>query len=134
MNQELKRLNSIKVNENTNNNNNHQEIKDVLIVKNEKSIKNDNQLLSTRRKELYYTLLALQAHQNSYPNRKQGLVSIPFRFISKTLVNADKFVRNYEYPNATNLDFHNHQYYKNNFIASNDYSEDLKWNFRRQNE
>ena len=127
---ELKNINSIETNENTNNNNNNiknEKIKDSVAV-----FENKNELLNTRRKELYYTLLALQAHQNSYPNRKQGLISIPFRFINKTIENADRFVRNYEYPNSSNLDFHNHPYFKNNFIALNDYSDSLKRNLEKQ--
>jgi hypothetical protein len=127
---ELKNINTIETNENTNNNNNNtknEKIKDYVAV-----FENKNELLNTRRKELYYTLLALQAHQNSYPNRKQGLISIPFRFINKTIENADRFVRNYEYPNSSNLDFHNHPYFKNNFIALNDYSDNLKRNLEKQ--
>jgi hypothetical protein len=126
---ELKNINSIETNENTNNNNN---IKNKKIKDNVAVFENKNELLNTRRKDLYYTLLALQAHQNSYPNRKQGLISIPFRFINKTVENADRFVRNYEYPNSSNLDFHNHPYFKNNFIALNDYSDSLKRNLEKQ--
>ncbi len=81
-------------------------------------------LLMMRRKDLYYVLLALQMRQNSYLNRRQGLVSLPFRLMGKTFENVDKFIRNYEYPDSKHLDFREHPYYKN-FIGFNDYSSYL---------
>lgn len=84
------------------------------------------ELLAKRRNELYYTLIALQAHQNSYLYRKAGLISLPVRFLCQKIQNANRFLHENQ-TNFRNLDFHDHPYYnQQKFIAFNDYSNNMK--------